>query len=309
MNPVVAVVGGLVVAGVVAFTATTAYVRRHPVEVFVKLTRRGMRRAGFARKALTLQDRTRVVYFEGGRGARTIVLVHGVNDQAGTWVSVVGPLMKEFRVVAIDLPGHGESEPAIGPLPMKLMTDALTAVIDRESKQKPVTLVGNSMGGWVSMLYAADHPSRIEHLVLEDSSGMMWDLSDVPLFPKNREEALRLMRMVHGPQAKIADAMLDSIIRLAPTLPQARVLQAGILGSLVDGRLASLTMPVTLIWGGHDGLLPRAYAEALHSRIPGATLHIIEPAAHIPHRQAPAEFLKVLRETLGPSDGSLAAPR
>lgn len=308
MNPVVTVVGGLVVAGVVALGVTTAYVRRHPLETFIKLTRRGMRNAGFARKTLTLPDGTRIVYFEGGRGARTVVLVHGVNDQAGTWVSVAGPLAKEFRVIAIDLPGHGESGPATGPLPMTLLTDALTAVIDRHPQPR-ITLVGNSMGGWVSMLYAADHPSRVEHLVLEDSSGMTWDLSDVPLFPKNREEALRLMRMVYGPEAKIADAMLDSIVRLALTRPQARVLEGGIVGSVVDGRLASLTMPVTLIWGAHDGILPRAYAEALHARIPGATLQIIEAAAHIPHRQAPAEFLRVLRESLRASAGAAAEGR
>lgn len=299
MNPVIAVVGGLVVGGLVALTATTAYVRRHPVETFVKLTRRGLRRTGFARRTLTLSDGTSIVYFDGGKGPRTFVLVHGVNDQSGTWVSVAAPLAKEARVVILDLPGHGESGPRTGPLPMRLMTEALAAVIDRTSGQQPVTLVGNSMGGWVSMIFAADHSSRVEHLILEDASGMAWDLSGVPLFPKTHEEALRLLKMVHGPEAKIGEPMIEYILRVAGTLPQARVVQAGIINSLVDSRLSSLTMPVTLIWGAHDGLLPLAYAEVLHDRIQGSTLHIIPTAAHIPHRQAPAAFLQIVRETAG----------
>ena len=305
MNPVIGVVGGLVLGGLVALTATTAYVRRHPVETFVKLTRRGLRRTGFTRRTLDLADGTAIVYFDGGKGPRTFLLVHGVNDQSGTWVSVAAPLAKESRVVILDLPGHGESGPRTGPLPMKLMTDAVAAVMDRTSGAQPVTLVGNSMGGWVGMIFAADNPSRVEHLILEDASGMAWDLSGVPLFPKNRDEALRLLKMVHGPDAKIGEPMIDSILRMAPTLPQARVVQAGIVNSLVDARLSSLTMPVTLIWGAHDGLLPLAYAEVLHDRIKGSTLHVIDEAAHIPHRQAPAAFLKIVRETAPTRHGDM----
>jgi pimeloyl-ACP methyl ester carboxylesterase len=282
---------------VIAFASTTMYARRHPLEAFVKLTRRGLRRAGMARRTIEI-DGNRIVYFAGGSGARTIVLIHGVNDQAGTWVSVVPALMKDSRVIAIDLPGHGESAPPTGPLPMPMMEKAAGAIIDRESPSAPVILVGNSMGGWVSMLYAADHPARVAHLVLEDASGMAWDMSYVPLFPKSRDEAMKLLRMVHGPDTPIADYLVDAVLKGATAMPQARVLEAGVLMSLVDPRLKDLTMPVTLIWGAHDGLLPLVYAETLHNRIAGSTLHVIDSAAHIPHRQAPKEFVRLLQEAL-----------
>ena len=281
----------------VAFSATASYVKKHPLEAFVKMTRRGLARAGMVRKTIDV-DGNRVVYFAGGKGERTIVLVHGVNDQAGTWVSVIPALMKDSRVIAIDLPGHGESAPAAGPLPMVLLVKALQTVIDHESAEKPVVLVGNSMGGWVSMLYAADHPTRVSRLVLEDASGMSWDLSHVPLFPKNREEALKLLRLVHGPDTPIADYLIDAVLKDAATMPQARVLQAGVIFAVVDTRLKDITMPVTIIWGANDGLLPIAYAEALQKHLPGSTLHVIDKAAHIPHRQAPAEFTRLLREAL-----------
>lgn len=280
-----------------AFGCATMYARRHPLEAFVKLTRRGLVRAGMDRRTIDV-DGNRVVYFAGGNGARTIVLIHGVNDQAGTWVSVVPALTKNARVIAIDLPGHGDSAPATGPLPMPLMVKAVASVIDRESPHAPVVIAGNSMGGWVSMLYAADHPTRVAHLVLEDASGMAWDMSHVNLFPKNREEAIKVLRLVHGPDTPIADYLVDALLKNASKMPQARVIQAGLIGFLIDPRLKDLTMPVTMIWGAHDGLLPVVYAETLHSRIAGSTLHVIDNAAHIPHRQTPKEFVRLMQEAL-----------
>ena len=291
------IVVALLVLGVIALAASATSIDVRSLEEFAKTTRRGLIRASMERRTIDV-DGNQVVYFVGGKGNRTIVLVHGVNDQAGTWVTVVPALIKDFRVIAIDLPGHGESAPATGPLPMPLMVKALQMVIDRESAEKPVIVVGNSMGGWVSMLYAADHPTRVLHLVLEDASGMSWDMSHVPFFPKNRDEALKLLRLVHGPDAPIADYLVEAVLKDAATMPQARVMQAGIMFAVVDARLGQITMPVTMIWGRHDGLLPIAYAEALQKRLPGSTLHVIDTAAHIPHRQAPAEFTRLLREAL-----------
>jgi abhydrolase domain-containing protein 6 len=286
------ILAAVVAALVSAFVATTVYVRAHPLEAFQKMTRRGLLRAG-----MTKHNDQGVVWFTGGNGAKTIVLVHGVNDQAGSWVTVAPKLMKDFRIVALDLPGHGDSAPKSGPLPMQSMIDALAKVIDRESPNAPVILAGNSMGGWVSMLYASEHPERVSRLVLEDSSGMAWDMRHVPLFPKDRDEALKLLRLVHGPDTPIAPYLIDAVLK-AKDLPQKRVLDAGILEWLVDTRLPKLTMPVTLIWGANDGLLPLQYANVLQSRIAGSKLHVIDKAAHIPHRQAPAEFTRIFLEAV-----------
>jgi len=149
----------------------------------------------------------------------------------------------------------------------------------------------------VSMLYASEHSDRVSQLILEDASGMAWDLRHVPLFPQTREQAITLLRMVVGPDAPIGDETIDFVLH-AKDLPQKRVLEAGILEWIVDARLPKLTMPVTLIWGANDGLLPLAYANTLQSRIAGSKLHVIENAAHIPHRQAPDEFMKAFAEAV-----------
>lgn len=279
----------LIIAMLIAGAAGCASTSRTPMTQTDKM-RQALARAGFARKTLGTS-----VYWTGGNSRRPpLVLLHGINDHAGTWAAAAPLLARDYRVIIPDLAGHGESEPKSGPITYAAMLDGVAALIDHEAPAGKVTLAGNSMGGWLSMLYAFDHPERVERLVLEDASGMMWILGDVPLIPKTREEAARVMRAVHGPDADTSDAVLDELLSRKDT-QMSRVTMADVLAHLVDRRLPELKMPVTLIWGRHDGLLPIAYAEALQKKIEGSTLSVIEDAAHIPHRQQPEKFVQCLK--------------
>lgn len=254
--------------------------------------RDGLAKAGLTRKALGS-----LVYWTGGNAQRPpLVLIHGVNDQAGSWADAAAILAADYRLIIPDVAGHGESAPETGPIMYAAMLQGIESVIDHEVPNGKVTLAGNSMGGWLSMLYALDHPARVERLVLENASGMMWVPGDVPLIATNRDEAARVLRAVHGPNADTSDAAVDLLLSRKNT-QMTRIVMADALAHFVDKRLPELTMPVTLIWGRHDGLLPVAYAEALHKRIPGSTLSIIEDAAHIPHRQQPRKFAQCLKTT------------
>jgi len=118
----------------------------------------------------------------------------------------------------------------------------------------------------------------------------------VPLVPKNREEAAAMMRAVHGPEMKAPDEMLDAFLA-RKNAPLTRFALPDIVEHLVDSRLKDLKVPVTLIWGRDDGILSLPYAKALHDRIGGSTLAIIDGAAHIPHRQQPGKFVQCLKAT------------
>src|SRR5262249_4978985 len=155
---------------------------------------------------------------------------------------------------------------------------------------------GNSMGGWVAMLYTLEHPECVDRLVLEDASGMAWIIT-APLAPQNREQAIATLHAVNGPKADTPDWIIDYLIKPPVVPPMARVSQSGVLAHLVDNRLAEIKVPTTLIWGRDDGLLPVAYAEVLQKKIAGSKLQIIEGAAHIPHRQQPEKFLECLNAT------------
>jgi pimeloyl-ACP methyl ester carboxylesterase len=218
---------------------------------------------------------------------RTLVLVHGVNDHAGSWFLVAPALAKKYRVIIPDLPGHGESEPKQGPLPISLMVQKLAAVIGDQR----VTLVGNSLGGWLSMLYTLAHPQNVSRLILEASGGLALPL-DSPTTAHTRDEAMIILRNVHGPRFEPQEWVIDALLQRAVSSPMLRVTEVA--EHLVDARLKDIRVPTAVLWGADDGVVPRAYAEALQQGIAGSTMHVIEGAAHIPHLQQPERFLQCL---------------
>jgi pimeloyl-ACP methyl ester carboxylesterase len=260
------------------------------LEAFVAATRSALIAAGLERRELEGN-----VYFAGRAEARhTLVLIHGANDQAGTWASVV-PLLPQYRLIVPDLAGHGESAPATGSIPIPLIVDQLNAIIENECRtgfSPCLTLVGNSMGAWIALLYALRHPERVERLVLESGGGLALPLA-VPLTATNRNDAMVILRAVHGPNALLPEWAIDALIARALGSPMLRLTQP----EFLDTRLGEVKTPTTLLWGANDGVIPRSYMEALHVGIAGARLQVIEDAAHIPHAQQPARFVSCLTAT------------
>ncbi len=288
---VIAIVGATIV---IITIAVILWMRRYPFEIFAFFTRRALTKAGLQRKTFH-----GIVYWVGGRGRDTIVLLHGTNDQAGTWAPVVPSLVERYRLLIPDLPGHGESAPSSGPLSIPDIASGFADLMAETTGDEPVNLAGNSMGGWIAMLYALDHPQKVRRLVLEDSGGMSWDLSGLPLVPQTREQAALAMRLVLGPKGPMPpNYVLDAMVRRALRTPMLRLIQSGAPQYAVDNRLGELKSPVTMIWGDSDGVLRLKYAETLQSRIANAKLQVIEECGHIPHRQKPEQFVSLLREAI-----------
>ncbi len=253
---------------------------------YVRMTRGMLAAAGFVRRSVG-----DTVYWESaGRDSQAspVVLVHGVNDQAGTWFTVAPALAATRRVILPDLAGHGESGPSSGPLPLTLLLDRLDAVLGEE---REMTLVGNSLGGWLAVLYTLAHPERVRHLVLEAAGGLARPFAS-PVLARDRDEAVLILRNVHGPRLEPPEWTIDALLRRSADSPMLRVTEAE--QYFLDGRLSGLHVPTTLIWGADDGVLPVSYAEELRGLIEGAELHVIEGAAHIPHIQQPEKYLQCL---------------
>ena len=257
---------------------------------FIAQTRLMLTQAGLTQKSL---DGT--VYWTGGGGDRTLALIHGVNDHAGTWSLVAPALMKTCRLIVPDLPGHGESEPKTGALDMQHLVDRLAAVLDAEGVSR-VTLAGNSMGAWISILYTLAHPDRVTELFLESGGGLAIPLG-VPLVASNREEAIPILQAVHGPNARLPDWAVDALVTRSSDSPMLRLVAGGMMSYFIDDRLAEIRVPTTVVWGANDGVVTRAYIERVHAGIPGAKLCIIDDAAHIPHAQQPERFIACLQAT------------
>lgn len=263
-----------------------------PLTELVRAARAALAAAGLERRALGEN-----VYWIGGAAeAPPMVLVHGANDHAGTWAPVVPALIGRFRLLLVDLPGHGESGPRKGPIRVPEIVARLDDVISHELGPRRFTLVGNSLGSWISMLYVIEHPGRAERLVLESGGGLSRKLG-VPLVARNREEALAVLRAVHGPNAPIADWIVDALIERGTRSPLVQILETDWKSHFVDDRLGEIAIPTTLIWGALDAIVPRPYVEEIVDGIPGAAMKVIDTAAHIPHAQQPEEFVRCLTAT------------
>src|SRR6185369_6510314 len=137
-----------------------------PAADLIRLMRASLGMAGLVRKELDGS-----VYWTGGSGDETLVMLHGTNDQAGTWARVVPMLTSRYRLVLPDLAGHGESEPKSGPIAFNVVIDQLQRIIEQEKLDR-FTLSGNSFGAWIAILYTLAHPERVKRLVLEGGGGL-----------------------------------------------------------------------------------------------------------------------------------------
>jgi pimeloyl-ACP methyl ester carboxylesterase len=287
--------------GLVGFVvASVAAVALRPLAVFETFERLRLR-TNHLKRLEAGGPRGPVVYWAGGAGP-AVFFLHGVNDQAGTWVRVIAPLLDQHRVVLLDLAGHGASAPADGPLSVKDLLDGVETVVAAESREGRVTLVGNSLGGWLALLYADRHPDRVRQVVLVNGAAVKDDGSGrkVNLLPRNRQEAAQALQATMSPaSAPVPGFVMDDLVRRAPGSPLARLMASPTADEfLIDARLGGLRMPVTLIWGEDDQLLPVAYAKKVAAALPLAELVVLPRCGHIPQRECPDQLLPALDRAL-----------
>jgi pimeloyl-ACP methyl ester carboxylesterase len=287
-----------VVVILIALASAVWYFWRNPLAVYARMNTRALAGAGFTRADASSSVGTQSVWTAGT--GQTLVLLHGAGDSAGTWSSVVKVLTPRFRVVIPDLAGHGGSAPADGPLSVGQVLAGLEAVM-QQGPQDPAIIVGNSLGAWVALLYAREHPDRVARLVLVNGGALVGDRPDLSLTPKTREEAASLMTQLRDPQAPpLPGFVLDDVVRQAQAGPLARLAQtAGDMGQYVlDGKLGEIGAPVDLIWGESDKLFPLAYARRMMVQLPAARLTTIPGCGHVPTQECPSRFGSALSDVL-----------
>ncbi len=274
-----------------AMTGAAAYAFLRPLRTAELMGRAALRQRGFQR--VTSGG---LVSFRAGRGP-TVVLLHGVNDQAGGWYAVAPWIVAAgYRVVIPDLPGHGDSAPQDGPLSVEALLAGVATVLG--SEPRPAVLVGNSMGGWLSVLHTLRQPADVAGIVLVNGAAVQAPPA-VNLLARTRDEARAAMAAVlarHAPP--VPWFVLDDLVRRAPTSPLARMLTTPIPPELLRDRLAEITCPTALVWGADDRLLDLAYAERVQASLRGATLQTIPGAGHMPQRDQPAALVAALLPVL-----------
>ena len=302
MTPKVRFALGLVAAMLAVTVALGLYFISNPIGISLWIARSSLERMDLEKNVLTL-ERGELVYYNGGSGRQTLVLLHGMGHQASSWVNVVPGLLTRYSLIVVDLPGHGESDPKKGRLTLQDSLAGVRAVLDEASPDVPVVLVGNSMGAWISMLYALESPERVERLVLLNGGGLSGQLEDeegpLTLVPETREQAARLIRALTPEGTPIpAGFVLDDMIQKINEGPAPRQIAGTDITLLLDYRLAEIRTGADILWGTDDRLLPLAYGRRLHDGLPASRFHELEGCGHIPHQQCPGLFLETLFEAL-----------
>jgi pimeloyl-ACP methyl ester carboxylesterase len=262
---------------------------------------------GTASRFLTLAPGLRVhVRDQGPRGAPALLLVHGSNASLHTWEPWVARLAGRFRVVTLDLPGHGltGAHPA-GDYREEMFVGVIGAVADRLGLDRFV-IGGNSMGGELAWKYALVHPARVRGLVLIDASGAPGAYpSKVPIgFRIIQSPVLKPIVRHLTPRTIIEQSLKDSLAVQAAITPamvdrywelltypgnrDATLDRSGFPrrdASLVEMR--RLRMPVLIQWGAADRLIPLRWGEWYARALPDARLIVYPQTGHIPMEERP----------------------
>jgi pimeloyl-ACP methyl ester carboxylesterase len=252
------------------------------------------------------------------RGAgEPFVLLHGLGASRRLWHRVA-PLLAASgrRVLAPDLPGFGDSPPAGPGFEFAAVTDALARALRRRARGQ-FDLLGSSLGGAVALQFAIEHPELVRRLVLAAPAGFSprpWPVASVagvlaepalavrriagaPLSVSATARRAVLWGAVAEPQrlaasdARLILASSGAATRLGPAL--AEVLRTD-LRPLLD----RLEVPVGLIWGERDRVVPISTLDAIRALRPDVVAETIAGAAHIPQPERPDEFVAAVRRVL-----------
>jgi pimeloyl-ACP methyl ester carboxylesterase len=271
-------------------------------------------------KTETLHGRS-LTYAEAGDGP-VLLLIHGMGGTFENWQEVVEPLSRHHTVIAPDLPGHGASGPGGGDYSIGAfaagLRDLLLALGHRRA-----TVVGHSLGGGVGMQFAYQFPEMVERMVLVSSGGLGPEVS-----PILRAATLPGADLFIAATAAIGSKVVPTLARglaaigLRPSADLHEVIRG--YGTLTDPvrRTAFLAtvravlgtggqrvdasdrlylaeaMPVLIIWGADDPIIPAHHGEDAHDHIPGSRLEIFEGVGHMPQIETPLRFVTTLEEFL-----------
>ena len=240
----------------------------------------------------------RLHYFEAGPGDGTpLVLVHGLGARGEDWGAMIPALAAQgFHVYVPDLLGYGRSpKPDVS---YSISLEEETVAQFMQAVHVPRADVGGwSMGGWVAMKLALDHPEMVDRLTVYDSAGVYFPATFAPdLFTPHDVAGVKELIAMLTPNPRnipdfVAEAMVRKLQRNAWVVNRSTAsMVAG--RDLLDFRLHDISQPMLIVWGAKDVLIPLASGETIHRSVPQSVLDVIGGCGHL----APAECAKPVIE-------------
>jgi cation diffusion facilitator CzcD-associated flavoprotein CzcO/pimeloyl-ACP methyl ester carboxylesterase len=250
-----------------------------------------------------------------------VLLLHGIGQSLDDWSEQHERLAARHTVYSVDLPGFAYSDRVPGPATLAKLAGALPAFLDALGVHEPLPVMGNSLGGAVAMKFAADYPDRVSALVLADSAGFgqevalvlrlltVWPLGALLMRP-GRSASRRTVQSIFYDKELVTGARVDqafalsrrashrrTVLDVARNLGTVSGIRAEWRKELVDA-LALSDLPILVVWGDHDHVLPFSHLEAATTALPRAESHVFSKTGHMPQIERPGEFATVVEEFL-----------
>jgi pimeloyl-ACP methyl ester carboxylesterase len=255
------------------------------------------------------------LYFSDTGEGETVVFLHGYIESRAVWQGFADEVAKHYRVICIDLPGHGSSSVFGAVHTMDFMAEGVKEIM-RTLAWKTFVLAGHSMGGYVALAYAEKYPGDLSGLSLIHSN----PFADSEEKINNRDRAIELIRLGKKSQLVLGHmsqlfashhqekfAMhIDKLKEVAMKTPDAGIVAALEGMKQRPGRealLKKLSFPVQVIAGSYDNFIPLPVSKEMVSLIKHPHFLLLEESGHMgfieEHEKSLGSFLTFLKRTLG----------
>jgi len=247
-------------------------------------------------------------YQDEGTGP-TVVLLHGVASSLHTWDGWTNRFKEQYRVIRIDLPGHGLTgkDPSVERYELAYMIDKLEKFLNKLSIDD-IYLAGNSLGGYIAWNYALHRPDRVKKLILLDSAGYPQDMPfimDLAAMPVIGDMSKYMMpkflvnmnvNAAYGDDSKASDKVkqryFDLVMRKGnreALVDVFRTMKEQSTNPLLGKRVREIRVPTLLMWGSEDEWVPMDILAQFERDIPGSQTIVYEGVGHMPMEELPVQ--------------------
>ena len=258
-------------------------------------------RSGLTLSSVNVNGHTMSYLERPGKG-ETIVLIHGFTGNKDVWNPFVRYIPREYRVVVFDMPGHGDNDKL---LDKTYSIDYMTSNLDQAVNALGISkfhLAGNSMGGWITILYATRYPQKVISLCLLDNAGLpspqpsdlklAMSKGQNPFIITSREEYDEFFKYVFYKQPFIPWPITSVLAdRYIASCDFYKKVGNDFLTQSTDiyPLLAGLNVPVLVIWGDKDRIVHVSTTEVLKKSLPNSEIVIMKDCGHMPMLERPQE--------------------
>jgi pyruvate dehydrogenase E2 component (dihydrolipoamide acetyltransferase) len=245
-------------------------------------------------------------YLRQGEGGDAVVLLHGFGGDLNNWLFAAPALAEGHTVYALELPGHGGSSKDVGPGDLDFLVDAVVGFLDSLNLER-VHFVGHSLGGLVAASAALRDPQRALSLTLVASAGLGEEINgdylDGFISAGSRRELKPALELLFADGGQVTRQLVDDVLkykRIDGVQPALRSIADHVFGEgrqhvLIADRLGALGVPLLVLWGQEDRIIPPEHARHAPA---GAEVHVLEGSGHSPHMEAAGDVNRVMERFL-----------